>query len=234
MKRFSRQTNELTRTSSICNSVYTLAVIFALGVNTNVNAEVAVAAAAFGTKIDESSTCPGSPSHKHGKCSMVVTFAAPCEKVMFEIHSRLMAAKSHHHNAQWKDPRHKHNGAKYKETHFDGRGWNTVLEGARQSNDGKYEDKFTFSFPDGAQHPIIGHKDGEEEEDECRVVACSESQVSSGLFDTSSNNYCTLRNLYCNSSEEDGCEKVKFDLLEYEEEYVNCHHHSAEKCIADA
>eukprot|EP01083_Nonionella_stella_P302825 1045671_1 len=146
-------------------------------------------------------TCPGSPSWQHAKCSMTVSFPShTCAQVREEITLRLT-------QTSWIDP---HNNGTYKLTSTtdtdsdDGSdlsdGGTEVVTGERLTGDGKYTDKFVFTFTESSSSG-------------CQVTACSESQVFS-ILDFSTN-YCNLRNLYCNSSK-DGCVTQQYDFLDYE------------------
>mmetsp|Transcript_10166 Transcript_10166/g.15323 ORF Transcript_10166/g.15323 Transcript_10166/m.15323 type:complete len:198 (-) Transcript_10166:99-692(-) len=157
-------------------------------------------------------TCPGSPSWQHAKCSMMVSFPShTCAQVREEITLRLT-------ETSFIDP---HNNGTYKltSTTDDGSdGGNEVVTGERLTGDGKYTDKFVFTFTESLSSSSSG----------CQVTACSESQVFS-ILDFSTN-YCNLRNLYCNGSK-DGCVTQQYDFLDYEEKYVKCGQNVVEKCI---
>lgn len=146
--------------------------------------------------------CPGSPAWKHAKCIMKINFpGTECSAVQSEIKMRLT-------DQNWIDP---HNQGTYKQNSAS----SSVIEGERLTGDGKYTDKFMFTFVTT-----------EETDGGCDVSACSESQVTS-ILDFSTN-FCNLRNLYC--STKDGCSIQKYDL-EYKETYVDCWQNKVEKCF---
>lgn len=161
--------------------------------------------------------CPGSPKTVHAKCSMTIYFPkTSCVIIRDEIVSRMRGEKG------WIDP---HNQGTYtllntpceKDDKTCSNEDLEMVEGSRLTGDGKYTDLFNFGFSDYG-------------EGGCEVSACSESQVKS--IKDFSTNYCTLRNLYCNSS--DGCNIVNSDFLEYSESYSNCLQRTAELCIVEA
>ncbi len=157
---------------------------------------------------DNQPKCPGSPAWKHAKCVMTLKFpGADCSTVQSEISQRL-------NDKSWIDP---HNQGTYKQNNADASS-GSVVEGERLTGDGKYTDKFMFTFVDGGT-------DGGASS--CEVSACSESQCFS-ILDFSTN-FCNLRNLYCNTK--DGCPVIEHDL-EYEETYVNCSQNKKSDCIA--
>lgn len=173
---------------------------------------------AIDTRGDGGVSCPGSPSWQHAKCSMTVSFPSnTCAQVKEEIVLRLT-------QSSWIDP---HNNGTYKLTSkSDGGGGGgteaDVVTGERLTGDGKYTDKFVFTFTPEESESSSSSSSG------CQVTACSESQVFS-ILDFSTN-YCNLRNLYCNSSK-DGCVTQKYDFLDYDERYVKCGQNVVEKCI---
>ena len=87
----------------------------------------------------------------------------------------------------------------------------TETQGTRSTGDGKYTDKFTFSFSAS--------------EDGCVVEGCSESQVTS-VVDYSTN-FCNLYNLYCNT--DDKCPIVYTDLT-HSEKYTSCSQNDISQC----
>lgn len=153
--------------------------------------------------------CPGSPSWKHAKCTMGVTFpSTSCTDVHNEISSRIGGLNA------WADP---HNGGTYTSSRdeVDESTGTRTLEGSRVTGDGKYTDKFTLVL-----------MESESNSGSCTMTACSESQVTS-ILDFSTN-YCNLRNLYCNS--EDGCPIVNWNL-DYEETHNDCWQNNVKRCV---
>jgi len=101
-----------------------------------------------------------------------------------------------------------------------------VIQAQRTTGDGKYTDLFTLTFESiglGSVGLGMGLNPN------CQMTACSESQVFS-ILDFSTN-YCTLRNLYCNSAE--GCAPVQYEL-DYKEDYTSCGQHAVENCIVES
>jgi len=145
--------------------------------------------------------CPGSDAWIHAKCSMEVTFQESCNTVMTEMVARANG------DSGWVDP---HNGGTYSFTSTTP----TDISGTRTTGDGKYTDKYDFSFEDSNGG--------------CKVSACSESQVNSVL--DYSTNYCNLHSLYCSSA--DGCPTVGGDLT-YTEDFNSCKQHD-DVCVASA
>merc|ERR1719491_2135589 len=151
-----------------------------------------------------SNSCPGSPALTNAKCDMTVSFpqaSTTCGVVSAEIMARLNG------DNQWMDP---HNRGKYTLIESS----STSIRGSRETGDGKYTDLFGFEL-------------SSMEGGGCELKACSQSQVFSIL--DASTNYCNLRSLYCNSS--DNCPVVNAEL-EYEEKYNNCWQRKAGDCIA--
>merc|ERR1719189_1953785 len=109
------------------------------------------------------------------------TASTSCDDVNAELEARV-----HGQYSTWHDP---HNNGTYADAAFGG-----TVSFTRQTGDKKYTDKMIFTLtPMGAQ---------------CKIEACSESQVTSGLdFGT---NYCNLKMLYCGSGE--GCKPVLHDF----------------------
>merc|ERR1719424_2211059 len=109
----------------------------------------------------------------------------------------------------WTDP---HNGGTYSFSSTS----ESSIEGKRTTGDGKYTDKYDFSFETNASGG-------------CDVSACSESQVMSVL--DYSTNYCNLHSLYCNSA--DGCPTTGTDLT-YCETFNSCKQHDASACTPNS
>ncbi len=147
------------------------------------------------------SKCPGSESFIHAKCDMSVSFTDSCADVQSEMTARQTGTGG------WADP---HNGGTYTFTNVA----SDIIEGTRTTGDGKYTDKYIFSFTST--------------DSGCDVSACSESQVMSVL--DYSTNYCNLHSLYCNSA--DGCPTAGKDLT-YTEKYNSCSQHD-DVCVANA
>jgi hypothetical protein len=148
-------------------------------------------------------SCPGSKAFVHAKCEMEIAFqSTDCKLVKEEITSRMAGGNG------WTDP---HNHGTY-ELDSD---IHDILKGSRETGDKKYIDFFELTF-------------SQNEEGDCIVEACSESQVTS-VIDFSTN-YCNLHNLYC-SSASDGCPVVKHDL-KYVEKYRNCGQRDSKQCLS--
>jgi len=160
-------------------------------------------------------SCPGSPALKNAKCAMTVSFPySSCESVRAEILDRMNGVN------EWEDP---HNKGKYaliqsSSSNDDADGLLFTIEGSRVTGDGKYKDLFGFEMKDNTQENVTG----------CDLSACSESQVFS-ILDFSTN-YCNLRSLYCNASD-DNCPIVNSNLG-YEETYVKCNQRDVKKCTS--
>jgi hypothetical protein len=148
-----------------------------------------------------SSICPASPASVHAKCELTVTFEEPCNEVMDEMQARIKSNK-------WVDP---HNQGTY--TLGSGPASDTRLEVSRTTGDNRYTDKMAIEFE--ASSSSGG----------CTIQACSTSQVTSVL--DYSTNFCNLRNLYCNSS--DNCAAIHHELT-YTEGYDDCWQRTADKC----
>merc|ERR1712039_935972 len=131
----------------------------------------------------EDMTCPSTGAW-FGAAGMKITTtaSASCDKVEAEIKARVNGQAS----KAWHDP---HNNGKYTLQNYGG-----TLSTSRLTGDGKYTDKQIFTLtPEG---------------DNCKIEACSRSQVFS-ILDMGTN-YCDVKMLYCGSA--DGCKPVKNDF----------------------
>jgi hypothetical protein len=152
--------------------------------------------------------CPGSPAGIHARCEMEITFPhTDCDQVQEEMARRIAG------DLGWTDP---HNGGHYELDH-DTSLESDVLKGSHLTGNGGYTDLFTMTFATN------------NEQGNCVVTACSESQVTS-VIDYSTN-YCNLRNLYC-SDHPDGCPTVG-SSFEYVEKYKSCRQRDAKQCVPD-
>mmetsp|Transcript_13779 Transcript_13779/g.43590 ORF Transcript_13779/g.43590 Transcript_13779/m.43590 type:complete len:176 (+) Transcript_13779:80-607(+) len=148
----------------------------------------ALALAAFVHSAAASMICPGSPAW-FSHCGMRITATARASCVEVEAEARARVAGQY---ARWHDP---HNNGTYSPASFGG-----TMSFTRLTGDRKYTDKMIFTLtPMGS---------------ECKVEACSESQVTS-LLDMGTN-YCNLKMLYCGTA--DGCRPVRSDFTTYGEQ----------------
>jgi len=127
--------------------------------------------------------CPGSSAWgHHAKCSMKVTFSAPCSDVEDEINARVKGENG------WYDPHNKGTYGVVKAKHG-------AMTLKRVTGNKRFTDLMDFTFHSTS--------DGG-----CSVEACSESQVTS--YKDFSTNYCNLHDLYCGAAV--GCNVVEYDL----------------------